>query len=892
VLQLADENNLIITVNLDDTGVNKTLKELGKNGQETAKELEQAFKENINENVEKLSESIRDASKSQDVFQKVLKSSTATIVGFAAFVGNFGDELSKIFGGLTARIGGFNKGVFGLTFALSAAGASFDILTEVLKESNNQFVRSLATFTKIAGFIAGGFSFGLTLLITKIGDLTFEVGSRLVRAFDNAAQAFVETEKQTRLLAATVDAFNRALDGAVGSNELFTKQIQTLSKELNITQNDLRESAREIISVGTRLGLTSDQLLELNRIVAEYAKLQGKDVVQTSVAFVSALNGQSQAVTAYGVKLNEASNQQFLLKKEIDKNFKSLTESSKVQVRYNNLIDQFATVSGIASSTSDTLAEQQERLRVNQEALATAFGRGASAIEQNNLVAFGLNKILETVNEEILAFTGFVGSLGARVLQITGFLLSFSFQIIAVTKAIKLLNIALNTNIAQALLVTNLPLLNQSLLAVIQNLAGASVQIRSFGDILRAVALIATTSLKRLPVILLNIARGASVALIPFLPLIAKLTILVGVFSSLSKAFRIIQRETQFFTKALNLLSDAFGFGEKVNFVTQVFRNLGETIARVSRIIVGGLIFALAELFNILNKIAQSKIGKTVLGPLSSGINDLNNDLQGLSKRLVAANFDFAKFGSAALASGEGPKKLKKDLVEVKKELELTGQAFNKSTLQTFATLGGTFSGFAELTFNAFRLFSENINKVNEFSKEELQQLANVIGGTFARGVTNSIASVTKALASGQNAFEALGKSVLNLIGDLAISIGQFTIATGVAKLALESLPGGATIAAGVGLVALGTLLKTLSGNSFVGGGVQGGFNQNPNGINNSPFPQIDQVQPGSELERQTAVTVNVEGTVLDPVGVGQQISEILDEAFNAGASTIQVNSA
>ena len=190
-----------------------------------------------------------------------------------------------------------------------------------------------------------------------------------------------------------------------------------------------------------------------------------------------------------------------------------------------------------------------------------------------------------------------------------------------------------------------------------------------------------------------------------------------------------------------------------------------------------------------------------------------------------------------------------------------------------------------------FRLQEKSTQQTKMITDEQaaLASANQQINSAIVSGISTSIQAVGKAIASGENAFEALTGNILSMAGDLAISLGETTLATGIAKVALESLPGGAAIAAGLGLIALGTLLKTTSG-SFMGGSEGTGV-----GAGGGAGLIADQTndlisQEDAEFKNATAVTVNVEGTVLDPIGVGQQIAAILDETFNAGASTILVN--
>jgi TP901 family phage tail tape measure protein len=257
----------------------------------------------------------------------------------------------------------------------------------------------------------------------------------------------------------------------------------------------------------------------------------------------------------------------------------------------------------------------------------------------------------------------------------------------------------------------------------------------------------------------------------------------------------------------------------------------------------------------------------------------------------------FVRLGTEILKTKETLRGFKdalpaRPLAEFSEVLDTDLQAINEKTTLTFQTIGQSIAGFANIIIANTKLIFDNLTDTVKFSGAQLQSVAKIVGQGLAQGISKTVQAVVGALAKGENAFKALGASVLNVMGDLAISVGQFAVAVGIAKVSFEGLPGGATIAAGIGLIALGTLLKTLGGSSAFGTGDAGAGVGGGGGAAVPEPPTQDFVEPDEELERQTAVTVNVEGTVLDPVGVGQQIAEILDEAFNAGASTIAVNSA
>ena len=155
----------------------------------------------------------------------------------------------------------------------------------------------------------------------------------------------------------------------------------------------------------------------------------------------------------------------------------------------------------------------------------------------------------------------------------------------------------------------------------------------------------------------------------------------------------------------------------------------------------------------------------------------------------------------------------------------------------------------------------------------------------LGNGISSAIQATVGALQRGENAFAAFGRAVLGIFGDLAIQLGQFFIIQGIAVEALKSISGAAAIAAGSALVALGTLLKGISGGS---GSVSGGSPSTPGtvGAPNDTFGEIDEDE---EVERSTAVTVNVEGTVLDPIGTGTQIAELLRDVTDSNDIAVNV---
>jgi hypothetical protein len=151
-------------------------------------------------------------------------------------------------------------------------------------------------------------------------------------------------------------------------------------------------------------------------------------------------------------------------------------------------------------------------------------------------------------------------------------------------------------------------------------------------------------------------------------------------------------------------------------------------------------------------------------------------------------------------------------------------------------------------------------------------------------------------LAEGGNAWKGFRESILGILGDLLINIGQTVIATSQALKALAAALANpaffaAPLIAGGALIALGGLLKSLAGSSATG--------SNP-----SPAPAptfgggvtdtggLPVIEPRQEdfRQRQTdqQVQVVINGDVLDSDQSGIRIVELINNAFDKQGVTVR----
>lgn len=173
---------------------------------------------------------------------------------------------------------------------------------------------------------------------------------------------------------------------------------------------------------------------------------------------------------------------------------------------------------------------------------------------------------------------------------------------------------------------------------------------------------------------------------------------------------------------------------------------------------------------------------------------------------------------------------------------------------------------------------------------QSVTALGRNVAGTFTTGFSNAFASVGKALVKGEDAFGAFGGAILQMLGAIAIQMGQFYIAAGIAAMFLNPGSGIGMILAGGALSVLGGVLQAL------GGG--GGSSPAPTPIGASqPLGQADSssflndmTQDEERVMPQTGVQVIVQGNVFDSRETGLQIAQIINDSFDNNGVLIRAN--
>lgn len=913
----------------------------------------------------------------------------ALVGGASAIVVKNFDDLAKTSGKLKDII--FKgKGLFNFTSTLASIGAGFALLNKSVQDSESAFGKLTFAISGLGAVFFGGLAAGIGFAIVKLSELGQIIGNKLVGFFIDAAKSFNVAEQELAVFGKVVENFDKLTLGNVGTIESWEGKIEDISSSFNVMSTDVRKSAQEIIAVTSQMGFNEDQMKKLLKVSTEYAKVNKKDVFETTVGVVAALNGQAQSVEKLGIKLGAASVQQFAYKKGLTQTLDSMTDNEKIQLRYNKLLSQYKTIAGIAAESAGTLADQNKRYEINVTRLTTALGAGARLIEQNNILAGLANLALNNLNDGVFKVVGAFGALGSRVVQVGAFLLEWSFKLFAVIKAVKILDVLLKSQQGMKAFSANIPLVNKSLNQMISSLSGAKIEVSSLKSLLSGfkgtakgglssfLQFISGHGLKGATI--MGVLRGAIVKLgfglsaaasaltafiAPLLPYIAIGAAVAGVFVVIYKAVQTLEERTQFLATTWSILSDTIMEGSSVfQPVIKFFTKLKEITIELAYKGFGLIVTAFTKIGSAVAALGASNpfgvFGKDAVAKFAA----LEQKMNGFSSNLIAAKFDMRNLGDEISRKPAGKSfidvnleelaKLRKELKDFStnefqriKELEanrlslleaanakgllaageyelLKGQAvlnakeqvneqlltqlgtfhqseLEKINLQEESRLAIAMRAFESSAINKqmhetlmTQIHEDAANQRAEIDKKEAKNRQKTMGN-LGQGLVNIMSQTMqmlgKGLIEGGSSFKQFLGIVLNVFGDMAISIGTTALAsiqTIQAMKASIATSGAMGVALALGLIGIGAAMKAAgsamggSGGVSAAGSVGGG-----GGIASSSGGQAD-IESGQFVEQknerakqQNVINLTVEGNVVDSEEEGTRIAKVLQKSFN-----------
>lgn len=344
------------------------------------------------------------------------------------------------------------------------------------------------------------------------------------------------------------------------------------------------------------------------------------------------------------------------------------------------------------------------------------------------------------------------------------------------------------------------------------------------------------------------------------------------------KALGFVKKAIQDLAKEVKIFADDGGF-----------KKIAETAIEIGSAVNFFIIKPFSAVFDVL-RIVQNAINTFVAGVVA------NFATIGAAIGKLLNKLGVAKEVADSLTFGE----------------DFTGDVFQENLDALTASMDSAFgqerseqiAAFLEKLKEGLNATAEGTVEVSSQIKKSTQEVASFglaagkvavdMGATIkqalAKGISGGVQVLIKSLMAGENAFDAFGKFVLNLMGDMAIQLGQMFILKGLAIEALKKVSGGEAIAVGVALTALGTIMKTYAGAGSASPSSGGGDGGGLAGSASSPTALTAETEAEELAEPSTNVVVNIQGDVLDSDATGTRIVSLINDAVDGQGVTIRRN--
>ena len=476
--------------------------------------------------------------------------------------------LFATFGKALGTTEAFEKGIFGVTARLAVLGTGLVGIGRLLVSTDDKLLQisgiSMLAFAAALGFTASI----IRSFVISIGEFISSIGSKMVSAVQDSIKSMNKLNDSTYTFSFIIQRLNEETKGSTGSLQEWNETILVLSKNTGYATTEIQKSTSELLRVGNSLGLTKNQMKSMLPIIADLAAANHRDLFSSTLAVVEALGGQTVMLQNMGVSLTQHALSETKAGEAMGKRITKLSNSEKIQLRYNGLLEKTVVTQGLAAASLNTMEGVTRRMNTSMQNMNVAIGSGAEIIEtffNRNVVA--MIELVSGLSDGVLKVGGFMTSLVGRILQVTGTFFQWSFAIVLVGSSLAALNVLLaDKTIANYIIkLSKAQFITKTLAASMPALSNAiSLSLAKIGT----AGLGVTSVFGLLKVAITTTAAAAWEFLTPFIIAAGWIAVIVGAVYVLYLAFKKIDDQTKFFTKSWKSLVewwDKSGILQQVN---------------------------------------------------------------------------------------------------------------------------------------------------------------------------------------------------------------------------------------------------------------------------------------------------------------------------------------
>jgi hypothetical protein len=526
-------------------------------------------------------------------FSKIESFSKAGMAKVFEIFSTGANQVGKSLGGMAAGLAtSISKNAILISEFATIAQIPLFLLGHAALTSDNAIVRLIGTMSIFAAIIAGGFATAVVYALSKVGLFIEAVGDTLINAMQKMSEKFIKTQSVMSQFAFVIEGYGRTIgEKAVGSLDLWQNKIDEITRSTTFSTDEVAKAIKLLVAEGSALGLSLTQNVDLLARATDVASAQGRELSEVVLALASGLMGQSQSVLSLGINLKEVhlEHSKFLVNQ--NKLLSDLSESEKVQLRYNEVMKQTAPIVGAATNELNTIAGSTKKVQQEFELLQIKLG---AINEITRAFVLLQQKVLSTflnLPDPILSAIGILIDFGGVFLKLTGIIIKYALVISGLALVYKgLFWITTENAIAQGILTASM--------SVLGNAVGVqTIQVVSLSTAWSNLLLIMRGGLIAAGKALIGVLASLSTVLIGFAaallanPLTYVIAAATAVIFNFIDAANDIRKELSFLRNAFDSVGIGFkSFGETFGAVIKAVKTGWQILYSASKIALLGII--------------------------------------------------------------------------------------------------------------------------------------------------------------------------------------------------------------------------------------------------------------------------------------------------------------
>ena len=297
----------------------------------------------------------------------------------------------------------------------SQATGSFTSLGQTIRDNVGQTQLFGTSLNSLGSMFtsAGGMA---TVMQGAVIGLTTALVQMATQAISQAIEAMKEFIGNGIQMASDLQEIQNVVDVTFGNN---AKEVNEWAKAnveaFGLTELQAKKFSSTTGAIINGMGVTGKKATEMSKRVAELSgDMASFYNLEHEAAFEkirAGIIGETEPLKALGIVMTETNLSAFALAEGMEKPYKQMSESERVMVRYNFILEKTALAHGDFARTSDSYANSQKTLQNTIDSLGVSFGNGL-------LPALGtFNTMIGDVLKTLEPILSLLGNLIGGVLQ-------------------------------------------------------------------------------------------------------------------------------------------------------------------------------------------------------------------------------------------------------------------------------------------------------------------------------------------------------------------------------------------------------------------------------------------------------------------------------------------